>query len=671
MRSEAALTPSGRPDPDDLLRRMQADEARAKRGKLRIFFGFAPGVGKTYRMLQVARALSLDEKRDVVVGIVETHRRADTTAMTEGLPLLPRRVTEYRGRTLEEFDLDAALARKPQILLVDELAHTNVPGSRHPKRWQDVLELLEAGIDVLTTFNVQHIESLNDVITQITGVQVRETVPDMVLDRADAIELVDIAPEQLLQRLKEGKVYLHEQAQRAADHFFQRGNLLALRELALRRTAQHVDADVQEYRQEHGVAVPWPAGERILVCVGPAPSSGRLIRAAARMAAGLRCPWVAAYVDSSTLAMSEADRDRLEVHLRVVESLGGTVTRLAGGRIAAAILGYARRRNVTRIIIGKPTHPRIRDRLRGSLLDEVVRGSGEIDIHVISGDSVATAPARAGKQTRARPNLVHYLASTLLVGLTLGAASLLRATLDLPDPEMLFLLAVMLTAVRFGRGPSLLTAALGVACYDYFFVAPLHTFAVADHRYVLTFAMMFGVGFLLSELAGRLRRQERDAVARAERTAVLYALTRDLGSADAPSQVAQVACRHAADIFSAQAIVLQLDAEGALHPLAAMPASAALEAKDLGVAQWAIEHAELAGLGTDTLPSAACVCAPLRIAAVFGVLALVPSKGALRTEQRAFLDVFCRQVAVALERARLGAAARATAARAKPTTLRA
>jgi two-component system sensor histidine kinase KdpD len=665
MRSDATLTISGRPDPDDLLRRMHEDEARAKRGKLRIFFGFAPGVGKTYRMLQVARALLLDEKLDVVVGIVETHRRADTTAMTEGLEMLPRRAIAYRGRTLEEFDLDAALARKPRVLLVDELAHSNVPGARHPKRWQDVMELLDAGIDVLTTFNVQHIESLNDVITQITGVQVRETVPDTILDQADAIELVDIAPEQLLQRLKEGKVYLHEQAQRAADHFFQRGNLLALRELALRRTAQHVDEDVQEYRQEHGVAVPWPAGERILVCVGPAPSSGRLIRAAARMAAGLRCPWVAAYVDSSALAMSDADRDRLEVHLRVVESLGGSVTRLTGVRVATAILRYAQRRNVTRIIIGKPTHPRIRDRLRGSLLDEVVRGSGEIDVHVISGDSVAQPPKRDGRKPRTRPILAHYLWSTLLVGLTLGAAGLLHAVFNLPDPEMLFLLAVMLSAVRFGRGPALLTAALGVACYDYFFVAPLGAFAVEDRRYVLTFAMMFGVGFLLSEMAGRLRRQERDAVSREERTAVLYALTRDLGSADVPSQVAQVACRHAAEIFSAQAIVLQLDSDGALHPIGAAPAGAVLDAKDLGVAQWAIDHAELAGLGTDTLPSSASVCAPLRIAAVLGVLALIPSKGALRLEQRAFLDVFCRQVAVALERARLAAEARRLAIEAR------
>ncbi|MEY4580549.1 MAG: hypothetical protein RL701_5252, partial [Pseudomonadota bacterium] len=366
--------PSDRPDPNQLLRRIQADAARAVRGKLRIFFGFAPGVGKTYRMLQVAQDLALQHQLDVVIGIVETHGRSETVTRALGLPTLARKQLDYRGHVLEEFDLDAALARKPALLLLDELAHTNAPGSRHAKRWQDVHELLDAGIDVFSTVNVQHIESLNDVIAQITGIQVRETVPDRVIDAADVVELVDISPQELLERLSQGKVYVPEQAQRAVDHFFQRGNLLALRELALRRTAQHVDNDVREYRAQHGVESTWPAGERILVAVGPAPSSGRLIRAAARMAAGLRCPWVAAYVDSanSGLALNAGDRERLEAHLRLVESLGGSVTRLAGAEIAAGLLGYARRSNVTRIVIGKPTHSPLRDRLRGSLVDKVV-----------------------------------------------------------------------------------------------------------------------------------------------------------------------------------------------------------------------------------------------------------------------------------------------------------
>jgi two-component system sensor histidine kinase KdpD len=314
-----------RPDPDLLLRKVKAEEARSRRGKLKIFFGFAPGVGKTYRMLQVARDLVYDQHADVVVGIVETHGRTETAALILGLELLARRKVEYRGRALEELDLDAALARKPKILIVDELAHTNAPGSRHAKRWQDVRELVEAGIDVFTTLNVQHVESLNDVVAQITHVQVRETLPDSVLDEADEMELVDIAPEELLARLAEGKVYLPEQARRAADHFFKRGNLLALRELALRRMAQTVDEDVREYREEHGVQSTWPAGERIMVCVGPSPSSGRLIRAGARVAAGLRSPWVAAYVAPTALeGMSDQDREQLESHLRLAESLGAT-----------------------------------------------------------------------------------------------------------------------------------------------------------------------------------------------------------------------------------------------------------------------------------------------------------------------------------------------------------
>ncbi|MCG3173781.1 MAG: Sensor protein KdpD [Myxococcota bacterium] len=665
--------PGDRPDPDALLRRMQEAEARAKRGKLKIFFGFAPGVGKTYRMLQVARDLVTDQHVDVVVGVVEDHKRVETARLVLGLDLLPRKKVQYRGHTLDEFDLDAALARKPQLLLVDELAHTNAAGSRHPKRWQDVEELLDAGIDVFTTMNVQHVESLNDVVAQISRIQVRETVPDSVLDRADAIELVDIAPEELLERLKEGKVYLPDQAKRAAAHFFQRGNLLALRELALRRTAQHVDEDVREYREEHGVAVTWPAGERILVCVGPAPSSGRLIRAAARMAAGLRCPWVASYVESTVARpMSETDRVQLEAHLRVAETLGATVTRLSGTSVSGALLEYARKHNVTRLIIGKPTHSRFRDRMRGSLLDEVVRGSGDIDVHVISGDSTSDAPPRGATPRGGRASGWQYVSAALLVAGTLALALGLRSVMDLPDLEMLFLLAVMVSAVWFGRGPSILAATLGVASYDFFFVPPFHTFSVEDRRYFLTFAMMFAVSFALSELAGRLRRQQRDAQAREERTAVLYALTRELASTDHPGRIAAIAAQHAADIFSAKAIVLGALADGEFRALGASPEGSQLDVKDIGVAKWSYEHDALAGLGTDTLPGAEALCSPLRAGqSRLGVLALVPrDKVELRADQRAFLDVLCRQVAVALERTRLSEEAKQSALRAKTEEMR-
>jgi two-component system, OmpR family, sensor histidine kinase KdpD len=665
--------PGDRPDPDALLRRMQEAEARAKRGKLKIFFGFAPGVGKTYRMLQVARDLVTDQQLDVVVGLVEDHGRPETARLVLGLEFLPRREVPYRGHTLHELDLDAALARKPKLLIVDELAHTNPAGSRHPKRWQDVEELLDAGIDVFTTMNVQHVESLNDVVAQISRIQVRETVPDSVLDRADSIELVDVAPEELLERLKEGKVYLPEQAKRAAQHFFQRGNLLALRELALRRTAQRVDEDVQEYREEHGVSVPWPAGERIVVCVGPAPSSGRLIRAGARMAAGLRCPWVASYVESATAhPMSETDQLQLEAHLRVAETLGATVTRLSGPSVSSALLDYARKHNVTRLIIGKPTHSWFWDRIRGSLLDEVVRGSGDIDVHVISGDRADDAPPRDNIQASGRATRWQYLSATLLVGGTLGLALALRSFLDLPDLEMLFLLAVMIAAVWFGRGPSILTAALGVASYDFFLLAPFHSFSVDDRGYFLTFGMMFAASFVMSELVGRLRRQQRDAEAREARTAVLYALTRELSSTGDPAKIAAIAAQHAADIFSAKVIVLGASAQGELHPLGTFPKGAQLDVKDVGVAKWSHEHDALAGLATDTLPGAEVLCSPLRAGqSRLGVLALVPQdKTELRADQRGFLDVLCRQVAVALERARLSEEARQSALRAKTEEMR-
>jgi two-component system sensor histidine kinase KdpD len=663
--------PRERPDPDVLLLRMQKAEAREKRGKLKIFFGFAPGVGKTYRMLQVARDLVLEQKIDMAVGIVEDHKRKETAQLVLGLDVLPRKSVHYRGHVLQEFDLDAALARQPELLLVDELAHTNAPGSRHAKRWQDVEILLDAGINVFTTMNVQHLESLNDVIAQITHVQVRETVPDSVLDRADAIELIDIAPEELLQRLKEGKVYLPDQAQRAAKHFFQRGNLLALRELALRRTAQHVDEDVREFREEHGVTSAWPAGERILVCVGPAPSSARLIRAAARMAAGLRCSWVAAYVEATTARpMSETDREQLEAHLRVAETLGATVTRLSGPSVAEALLAYARKHNVTRIIVGKPTHSRLRDRMRGSLLDEIVRGSGDIDVHVISGDGDGERPPAPAKRRRAP--LTHYVSAVLLVGGTVALSMLLRVTLNLPDLEMLFLLTVMVAAVWFGRGPSIVAAALGVASYDFFFVPPYYTLSMEDSRYFLTFAMMFGVGVTMSELAGRLRRQQQEAASREERTAALYELTRDLASTDTATRIAAIAARHAAGAFGAKAVVFGVDVDGGLQALGAAPEGAQVDVKDLGVAKWAFEHEAIAGLGTDTLPGAQVLCAPLQAGqSRLGVLALAPrNRGQLRADQRAFLDVFCRQTAAALERARLADEAKHSELRAQTEEMR-
>jgi two-component system sensor histidine kinase KdpD len=661
-----------RPDPDALLERVTAEAERERRAKLRIFFGFAPGVGKTYRMLQVARDL-VRQRVDVVVGAVETHGRYDTGGLLLGLEILPRRKIEYRGREMEEFDLDAALARKPAVLILDELAHTNVPGTRHTKRWQDAMDLLHAGIDVYTTLNVQHIESLNDVVAQITHVQVRETVPDSVLDRADTVELVDISPEELLTRLREGKVYLPDQAARAAGHFFQRGNLLALRELALRRTAEVVEADVLEYREQEGVRDTWLTSERILVCISPSPTSDRLLRAARRMAAGLRAPWVAAYVEPTGIAPpGGADQKRLEQYTRLAESLGASVVRLAGPTVGGAILDYARRNNITRLVVGKPRPRRWRTGFRGSLLDQIVAGSGDIDVHVISGDP--GVPAEERTQTGRGPGTpwTAYAWATLFVAVTTAIAALARTVLSLPDVEMLYIVTVMVTALRLGRGPSLVAAALSVAVYDFFFVDPHLTFAVGDGRYLLTFAMMFGVGWLVSTLTTRIRRQEEAAAGREERTRGLFELGHALADARTVSATAVVAARHAARAFDAPTLVMMPGASNELVRQGAEPPDTTLEGGDAAVARWVLEHGHVAGLGTDTLPGARVICMPLSTTGdPVGVLVLIPRRGAsLDADQRARLDTMCRQAAFALERALLAREAEASAVRAKTEEMR-
>lgn len=664
--------PDSRPDPDALLSRMRTEAARAERAKLRIYLGYAPGVGKTFAMLSAARELR-ETGKEVVIGLVETHARYDTAALVLGLEMLPRRQIEYKGRKLEEFDLDAALARKPRVLLLDELAHTNAPGARHAKRWQDVLDLLDAGIDVYTTVNIQHLESLNDVIAQITSVRVRETIPDSILGRADEIELVDLPPEKLLARLREGKVYLSEQASRAVDNFFRRGNLLALRELALRRAADRVDLDILAHREENAISATWPTQERILVCIGPSPASARLVRAAARMALGLHAPCVAAYVEATAgRMMSDADRQRLEAHLRLAESLGADVVRLSGTTIAGALLEHARRGNFTRIVIGKPTHSRLRDLIRGSLLDEVVRGSGDIDVHVISGDAGAAPPATpAGAQPSAEVDVPSYLAAAGLVAAGTAVSFLGRTVFALPDMAMLYLLTIMAVAARFGRGPSVLAAALSVASYDFFFIPPYYTFAVSDTRHTLTFLMMFGVGLVISSFTLRIRRQEQEARAREEQTSALYGVSRELGAAVASEQVVEVIAKQAAKVFECAAAVLTKDGSGAPR-IAAEFGQVPFEAQEQGVARWVLEHGRAAGLATDTLPGARVTCLPLASGpSVFGVLALTerPAKTA-RAEYRHFNDAFVRQCAMALERATLAENARAATLRARTEEMR-
>jgi two-component system sensor histidine kinase KdpD len=660
-----------RPNPDALLQRVQAEEERQARSRLKLFFGYAPGVGKTYTMLESARRLKA-EGFDVVVGYVETHGRQETAVLLEGLEVLPRHEVTYRGTRLLEFDLESMLARKPRIVLLDELAHTNAPGSRHPKRWQDVLELLDAGIEVHTTLNVQHMESLNDVISQITSVHVRETVPDAILERADEIELVDLPPDELLVRLHEGKVYVPEQARQAMDNFFRRGNLLALREIALRRTAERVDAEVRAYRREYDIQTTWPAGERILVCVGPSPSSAQIIRGARRMAAGLRAPWVAIYADApDAFPMTPEDRERLQAHLRLAESLGGEVVRLSGSHVSEEILHYAREHNVTRIIVGKPKHSRFRDVIKGSLVNELLRGSGEIEVHFIAGeDAAVTHQKRATKPFDII--WIDYLFAILLVAAGTALSVLLRRHLALPDIVTFYLLIIMVVAFKFGRGASIVSAALSVATYDFFFVPPLHTFNVGDTRHFLTFAMMFAIGLIISGLTSRIHRQEFEARVREQRTDALYSLTRELATVLDDEQAAQITARHAADVFGCFAAVLLHDSTGVLATKGTSDAQVQLGVEEQAVAAWASEHGRSAGLGTDTLPGSRVTCLPLQTGQkTLGVLALrLVSGAALEIEQRAFIDAFVRQATVAIERALLSEEAKTAALRIRTEEMR-
>lgn len=656
------MTNDGRPDPDELLKRVHAEEANAKRGKLTLFFGAAPGVGKTYAMLEAARAEKILE-RDVVAGVVETHGRYDTSALLLGLELLPRRKILHRGVVLQEFDIDAALARKPGVLLVDELAHTNAPGSRHLKRWQDVEELLEAGIDVFGTLNVQHIESLNDVVAQITGVIVRETVPDAVLERASEVRLIDLPPDELLERLQQGKVYLREQAARATDNFFRKGNLIALRELALRQTAARVDADMQSYRQIHGIERTWAAGERILVCVSPSPASARLVRAARRMASLGRAGWIAVYTETpKSIRMSAADRERVAQHLRLAERLGAETATLNGEDAAETILAYARSRNVTRIVLGKPTHPRWRDLFRPSFLEQMVRASGDIDIHVISGEGASPSePPRAAEKSVPWTTSGHLLAAVAAVAATTTVSWFAFGQGQLPDVVMIYLLGIVLVAMRFGYAPSLLAAVLSVVAYDFFFVPPYLSFAVSDLRHITTFGVMFFVAIVISHLTRRIREQAQAARGRELRTATLYAMSRELADTRGSELLMTVAARHLHEVFGCTTALLRPGEGGALlasavgGELTFTPAE-----KDVGVAEWVLRHSRPAGLGTDTLPSARALYIPLLASrGCIGVLGVRPTdpQSFVDPDQRQLLETFAGQLATALERTELATAA--------------
>jgi two-component system sensor histidine kinase KdpD len=595
----------------------------------------------------------------VLVGWVETHGRPETQALLAGLPVLPPRETVHRGAALRELDLDAALARRPALLLVDELAHTNAPGARHAKRWQDVTELLDAGIDVHTTLNVQHLESLNDVVTQITGVVVRETVPDALFDQADEVELVDLPAEELRQRLREGKVYIGDQAVRAVEHFFRAGNLIALRELALRRTAERVDAQMQAYRLDHAIARAWPAAERLIVGVSASPLSPRMVRAAGRMARGLRAEWLAVHVETpATLRQSPADRERVIQTLRLAESLGAESVTLQGARVEEELLAYARRRNVGTLLVGKPTRRRWRDRLGRSLLDDLVRRSGDVDVYVISGEEGPPRPAAVPGPPVGVDWRGHAWA-LLAVALATAIAWVMFPYFELADLIMVYLSAIILVASRLGRAPSLLASLASVAAFDFCFIPPYLTFAVSDVRHAVTFAVMLVTGVVLSNLTARIRQQATAARERERRTAVLHALARELASSRDSDQLAAAGVRHLGEAFGTRAAVLVPEDGRLVARAGALPQDP--DQREVAVSRWVFDHGQMAGAGTATLPGASALYLPLPGSqGPVGVLAITPPGGvALRSpEQLHFLEAFASQIAVALERTRLATAAR-------------
>src|SRR5262245_28742539 len=565
---------------------------------------------------------------DVVVGWIETHGRAETEALLPGLERLPPRTVEYRGTALREFDLDAALARRPGLILVDELAHTNAPGSRHAKRWQDVTELLAAGVAVYTTLNVQHLESLNDVVARVTGVPTRETVPDSILEAADEVELVDLSPDDLIQRLRDGKVYVPEQAGEAVRRFFRKGNLIALRELALRTTAARVDAQMEVYRRDHAVPGIWPVAERILVCVSPSPLAARVVRAARRMAAGLRAEWIVAYVETpGQTRLPTADRDRVTQTLRLAEQLGAETVTLTGHDVADEALAYARRRNVTRIVLGKPAQPRWREALFGSVVNELVRRSGDIDVYVITGEREGP-PLPAPERAAPGVDWPGYAQGAGIVAICTGVAWLMFPRFGPANLIMVYLLGTVLAAWRLTRGPSICVSVLSVAAFDFFFVPPYLTFAVTDTQYIVTFAVMLAVAVVISTLTTRVRAQAEAARQRERRTAALYAMTRQLVSQQGLDELLRAAARHIADVFGSRVAVLLPGSGGQLVRRAGGLGPVTDEPSERGVAQWVLELGQMAGRGSATLPGARALYLPLTAArGTVGGLGIEPPSG--------------------------------------------
>lgn len=645
-----------RPNPDELLKHVESEET--KRGKLKIFLGYVAGVGKTYAMLEAAHQRRL-QGMDVVIGYIETHKRAETEELVEELEVLPRKQVDYRGIALTELDVDAVISRRPQLVLVDEFAHTNAPGSRHPKRFQDVEDILNAGIDVYTTLNIQHLESLNDIVAQVTGIVVRETIPDRVIDEASEIEVIDLPPDELLVRLEEGKVYIPEQASRALQKFFRKGNLTALREMALRRAAERVDDQMRSYMKTRSISGPWAAGERLLVCISPSPLAEKLIRTTRRLADELNAEWVAVYVEiASKPENNPANRERIGRTLQLAEELGGKSSTLAGRSIHEAVLEYALKNNITKIIIGKPLKPRWQEIITGSVVDQLVYASSNVDVYVISARTEMFKPVIPTDWQPHRP-LGRYLLALGLVLISTLLGLTVRGSLEPTNIVMLYLASAVISAIFLGRGPSLLAAVAGVLAFDFFLVPPYHTFAVNQTQYLVTLAMLFTVSLVISTLTAQGREQAKAALRRESQTSALYNLSKDLTSATDLKKVTEVVISNIGKAFGRE-VVIFLAESGRLHPFASSP-NYQPDENELAVAAWAFVHDQPAGRGTDTLPAASIRCLPLKTSnGLVGVLGIHPKEAGsfLTPEQRQTLAAFTNQAALAIERASLAEQAR-------------
>jgi two-component system sensor histidine kinase KdpD len=646
------MSGENRPDPDSLLARVEAEERQKARGKLKIFLGYAAGVGKTYSMLEAAHSRRA-EGVDLVAALVETHGRVETEALLQGLEIIPRKPVEYRGVRLSEMDLDAVLARKPQSALVDELAHTNAAGSRHPKRWQDIEELLKAGIDVYTTLNIQHLESFRDIIAQITEVVQRETIPDRVLDEASEIEVVDLPPEELLLRLREGKVYIPEQAARAIENFFESGNLIALREITLRRAANRVDEQMRQYLQAYPMEGLWPVTERLLVCISGSPTSRRLIRTARRLGEELKAEWSALYVETAEDdKLTRENRERVWSDLRLAESLGAKeASTVKGDSVLEAVIDYARKHQISKIIVGRPTRSSWRGGMRGSVVDQILRKSPEMDVYVVSDAGKAKGENNYSLRSSPVP-WRSYLTSLLLVAAASLASGIALRFLTPTNMIMFYLLAVVVAALRLGFKPALLTAFLSVLAFDFFFIPPYYSFDVADTEYLITFAGLLTVGAVISTLVARARRQTETIRTREMQTAHLYALSRGLASAVGLQDILNTLIRHVSETLPGQVAIFI--PEGDSLALAAASPRIAPGEKEKSVALWAFRNGQMAGRGTETLSFSEFLYLPLQTGArAVGVMGIRmdPAGEELAPERRRLLEAFSNQAALAIERA--------------------